>query len=423
MDKEDKIIKGVSMKNYTYTKYACYVSGVSMAIIIVVPALLFETFRELYGLSYTLLGTFVVINFVTQLLMDLLFTFFPNFFNVKLAVKLTPFLTASGFLIYSLMPLAMPSTAYLWMALGTVIFSASGGLCEVLLSPIIAAIPSKNPERDMSKLHSCYAWGAVGVVIFSTIFLKVIGKNYWYFLPIALCIIPLVAMVLFFKSEFPEMNISGEKGNNTGLFSTGVILCLLCIFFGGATESVMTQWASSYLESAVRIPKVVGDILGTAFFAATLGLGRSLYAKYGKNITAVMLAMAIGSVVTYTVAAISLVPAISLVACGLTGLCVSMLWPGTLIIVGEKFPGASVAIYALMASGGDLGTALAPQLTGVIADKVATTNLAASLAERFSITAEQVAMRAGLLSAVIFAALTVVVLINIRIYFSKKENK
>ena len=97
-----------------------------------------------------------------------------------------------------------------------------------------------------------------------------------------------------------------------------------------------------------------------------------------------------------------------------------MLWPGTLIIVGEKFPGASVAIYALMASGGDLGTALAPQLTGVIADKVATTNLAVSLAERFSITAEQVAMRAGLLSSDIFAVMTVVVLINIKIYFSKK---
>ncbi len=410
------------MKNYTFTKYACYVSGVSMAIIIIVPALLFETFREMYGISYTLLGTLVVINFVTQLGMDLLFTFFPSIFNVQKAVKLTPFLTASGFLIYSLMPLAVPSAAYLWMALGTVIFSASGGLCEVLLSPIIAALPSENPERDMSKLHSCYAWGAVAVVIFSTLFLRIVGENMWFVLPIILCAIPLLAMLLFCKAEFPEMNISGEKGTGTGLLSAGIVLCFLCIFFGGATESVMTQWASSYLESAVSLPKVVGDIFGTAFFAATLGLGRSLYAKYGKNIMSVMLTIAVGAVVTYTVAALSLNPVLSLVACGLTGLCVSMLWPGTLIIVGDKYPGASVAIYALMASGGDLGTALAPQLVGVIADKVSAMPVAQRIADRFSITAEQVSMRAGLLSSDIFAICTVLILLSIRIYFSKKKS-
>ncbi|MBE6650388.1 MAG: MFS transporter [Ruminococcaceae bacterium] len=409
------------MKNFTYTKYACYVSGVSMAIIIVVPAILFETFRELYGISYTLLGTLVVINFVTQLGMDLLFTFFPKAFNVKLAVKLTPFLTASGFLIYSLMPLACPSVAYLWMSIGTVIFSASGGLCEVLLSPIIAAIPSKNPERDMSKLHSCYAWGAVGIVIFSTLFLKLVGGQLWFFLPITMCIIPIIAMLLFMKSEFPEMNMESEKSGNSGLFSKGILLCFFCIFVGGATESVMTQWASSYLESAVRIPKVAGDIMGTAFFAATLGLGRTLYAKYGKNITNVMLAIASGAIVTYTVAALSLSPAVSLIACGLTGICVSMLWPGTLIIVGEKYPGASVAVYAMMAAGGDLGTALAPQVVGVIADKAAVTDTAHSIAERFSITSEQVAMRAGLLSAAVFALLTVIAIVGIKVYFSKRK--
>lgn len=409
------------MKNFTYTKYACYLSGMSMAIIIIVPALLFETFRELYDISYTLLGTLVVINFVTQLSVDLLFTFFPSAFDVPKTTKLTPFLTILGFLIFSLMPQAVPSLAYLWMALGTVIFSASGGLCEVLLSPIIAAIPSDNPERDMSKLHSCYAWSAVGVVIYSTLLLKVIGAQLWFVLPLTLCIMPLSAMLLFMKSEFPEMNIEGDKKGSSGLFSKGILLCFFCIFVGGATESVMTQWASSYLESAVRLPKVVGDIFGTAFFAATLGLGRSLYAKYGRNISNVMLVIAVGSVITYTVAAISLVPVISLISCGLTGLCVSMLWPGTLIIVGDKFPGASVAIYALMASGGDLGTALAPQLTGVIADKVAVTDFAQTIAEKFSLTTEQVAMRAGLLSADIFAILTVVALVSVKIYFSKKQ--
>lgn len=409
------------MKNFTYTKYACYISGVSMAIIIVVPALLFETFRELYGISYTLLGTLVVVNFTTQLIMDLLFTFFPNAFNVKTAVKLTPFLTASGFLVFSLMPLLLPELVYLWLALGTVIFSASGGLCEVLLSPIIAAIPSENPEHDMSKLHSCYAWGAVGIVIFSTLFLKAVGKELWFLLPVTMCIIPLCAMYFFFKSEFPKMNMSSEKNGKSGLFSVGIMLCFFCIFVGGATEGAMTQWVSSYLESAIEMPKILGDILGVAFFAATLGLGRTLYARFGKNIANVMLVMAAGAVITYVTAALSTNVAVSLISCGMTGLCVSMLWPGTLIIVGEKYPGASVAVYAMMAAGGDLGTALAPQLVGVIADKVALTDLAKKLAVKISMTPAQLAMRAGLLSAAVFALLTVLAIVVIKIYFKNKE--
>ena len=51
------------------------------------------------------------------------------------------------------------------------LISVAAGLCEVLLSPLVAALPSDNPERDMSKLHSVYAWGVVAVIILSTLFL------------------------------------------------------------------------------------------------------------------------------------------------------------------------------------------------------------------------------------------------------------
>lgn len=410
------------MKNYTFTKYACYVSSVSMSAIVIISPLLFETFRGVYGISYTLLGFLAVINFVTQLIMDLIFTLFSSRFNVQKVVKLTPFLTFFGFLIYAVLPQIFPSSAYLWLALGTVLFSASGGFCEVLLSPIIAALPSDNPERDMSKLHATYAWGLVGVVIFSTLLLRLVGQRFWYVLPLAVCLLPLLATLLFFKAEFPHVNMGGkEKGQRSQLLSVGIILCFLCIFFGGAAESAMTQWVSSYLETAVSIPKVVGDILGVALFASALGMGRTLYAKYGKNITIVMLAMAVGAIFTYTVASISTNTVIALTACVLTGLCVSMLWPGTIIIVGEKFSTAGVAVYALMAAGGDLGTAVAPQIVGAIADKVALSEFAQRLSEKLSLSVEEIAMRTGLFSATLFAAGTTVALILIKLYFSKNK--
>ncbi len=65
----------------------------------------------------------------------------------------------------------------------------------------------------------------------------------------------------------------------------------------------MSQWCSGYIESALDIPKVWGDIFGVAFFA--LGLGRSLYAKIGKNIEKVILLGVIGATLCYLVAALS----------------------------------------------------------------------------------------------------------------------
>ena len=49
-----------------------------------------------------------------------------------------------------------------------------------------------------------------------------------------------------------------------------MLLAVVMIFCGGATEAMMSQWSSSYLEVVMGIPKVVGDILGVALFGAML---------------------------------------------------------------------------------------------------------------------------------------------------------
>jgi hypothetical protein len=143
-----------------------------MSSIFSLPPLLFVMFHETYGISYTLLGTLVLINFCTQLAVDLIFTVFSKHFNVHKIVKVMPLITSAGLLIYALAPTFFPEYAYVGLAVGTVVFSVSAGLSEVLLSPVIAAIPSEHPERDMSTLHSLYAFGVFFVVVVSTLFLR-----------------------------------------------------------------------------------------------------------------------------------------------------------------------------------------------------------------------------------------------------------
>ena len=408
-------------KNYRNTKIACYINNLSMSVVGSVSALLFVTFKDIYNLSYTKLGFLVLINFSTQLFIDIVFTFFSEKFNIPKTVKAMPIITFTGLVIYSVMPKLFPDIAFIWLCIGTVIFSVSAGLNEVLTSPVIAAIPSDNPEREMSKLHSIYAWGVVAVVIVSTLFLKLFENSSWTWLVLLLSVIPLLASFYFSRAVIPDTATDENTGRNKNKQFFALILCVLCIFSGGGAECTMTQWISAFSEKALNIPKVVGDVFGMALFALFLGAGRTLYAKYGKNIINVMTAGMLCAFICYLSAAFCSSPYLSLLFCVIIGFATSMLWPGTLILVGEKLPSVGVTAYALLAAGGDLGASTVPQLVGIISDKVAASEAAVTYALKFNITAEQFGIKTAIFVAGLFPLLGFILLCFMKKYFRKNN--
>ena len=106
-------------------KYACYLSNVTMSAVANLSPVLFLTFRALYGISYSSLGLLVLINFVTQLAVDLIFSLFSHKFNIPKTVKSIPVIAAIGFLIYGAWPFFAPDSVYTGLVLGTLIFSAA----------------------------------------------------------------------------------------------------------------------------------------------------------------------------------------------------------------------------------------------------------------------------------------------------------
>jgi hypothetical protein len=77
----------------------------------------------------------------------------------------------------------------------------------------------------------------------------------------------------------------------------------------------------------------------------------------------------------------------------------------------------------MMAAGGDLGAAAAPQLMGIVIDTVSATPFAAELGAAFGMSAEQVGMKAGMLTSSVFPILgTVLLLVTIR-YFKKQKKE
>ena len=107
--------------------------------------------------------------------------------------------------MYAVCPLAFPQYAYAGLVVGTLVFSVSGGLAEVLISPVIAEIPADDPDREMSKLHSIYAWGVVGVITVGTLFLLAFGKENWHWLMTLMALIPALSAVLYCGTEIPKM--------------------------------------------------------------------------------------------------------------------------------------------------------------------------------------------------------------------------
>ena len=407
-------------KNYACLTLACYTSSMSMSIISNLPPLLFLTFRDLYGISYSLLGLLVVVNFVTQLAIDLVFSFFSHRMPIGKVVKMTPLITIFGLGIYAIWPSLFPNAVYPGLVLGTVIFSASSGFMEVLTSPVIASIPSDDPDRAMSRLHSTYAWGVVLVIAVTTIFHLFIGLEYWPVLTAIFLVLPLVSFLLFQGSQIPPMETPKKVSGALRFLKTpGIWLLLIMIFLGGAAECTMAQWASGYLEQALGIPKMWGDLFGVAFFAVMLGMGRSLYGKFGKNIYKILFLGFCGSTACYLIAAVSNAPLVGLLACGLTGFCASMLWPGSLIAATDIIPNSGVILFAMMAAGGDLGASVGPQLVGIITDTVIASPDLQTLAHSLGLQPAQLGMKLGLLSGMLFPLLGIPVLLRLK----KQKNK
>ena len=384
-------------------KLACYSANSTMSVVGNLPPILFLTFRTLYGISYTLLGTLVLINFVTQLVIDLIFSFFSHRFNIPKTVKVIPVIAALGLLFYAVWPYLFPEHVFPGLVIGTIIFCSSAGLGEVLISPVIAAIPADDPDREMSKLHSVFAWGVVVVTVLSTLFLAVFGGENWQILVFLSLLLPIASAFLFAGAEIPPMETPERASGAFHLLKNkGLWVCVIAIFLGGASECTMAQWSSGYLEQALGIPKVMGDLFGVAMFSLMLGLGRTLYSNIGKNIGKILTLGAIGAAICYFVAAVSSIPVIGLLACAFTGFCTSMLWPGNLVVASARFPQGGVFIYAMMAAGGDLGASVGPQLIGIITDAVIANPSAAAFASSLSLAPEQLGMKLGMLVGMLF---------------------
>ena len=181
---------------------------------------------------------------------------------------------------------------------------------------------------------------------------------------------------------------------------------MMIMIAAGASELAMSQWTSLFAQKGLGLNKTLGDLAGPGFFALLMGTGRVFYGIKGDRLrmSRALMLSALLCIGGYLLTILSPQPLLSLLGCGLCGLSVSIMWPGTLVIASKAIPAGGTALFALLALGGDVGCSLGPWLTGLVSDALQKTNLAQS----FSLSVDQLALRGGLLCAIIFPALLLI---------------
>ena len=389
--------------NYRLTARACYMGNFTQAIVVNLTPVLFIPLREHFGFSYGQFGTLVLLNFLTQLACDLLFSKAVDRHGFRPFVVSAHALVVLGFALFAATPLLFPGNVYAGFLIATIIFSAGGGLLELLLSPIVDSLPGEEKAKAMAMLHSFYAWGQVVVVILTTLWVYVFGAGSWQVITLLWIAVPLTNVLLFSITPLRHKASEMEVLRIRDLIRQPVfLLAFLAMLFGGASEVTMSQWASSFLQKGLDLPKIVGDTLGLTFFAVMMGVGRLFYGLRGHkmNLSRIMIVGSAVAAICYVVVALSPWKGLSIVACALTGLCVSLLWPGTLTETSAKLPLAGASMFALLAAGGDLGCSVGPWLTGIVTD-AAQAHLPANLLGALASTPEQMALRVGILAGVL----------------------
>ena len=341
--------------------------GVQAAVNNFLP-LLFIMIHDVYGITLTRIAALVTVNFVVQLMVDLLSVAFVDRIGYRISVLLAHLFAASGLVMLALLP-GITLDPFVGILICVVIYALGGGLLEVLISPMAEACPTENKEKTMSMLHSFYCWGSVAVVLLTALFFKTFGIENWRIMAVFWGVIPMINGIIFCFTPIYTLGSDGEKSLPLcELLSKKIFwIFMILMLCAGACELSVSQWASAFAERTLGISKATGDITGPMMFAVLMGISRTLYGKYGDkiNLEKVLIYSAALCVFAYALTVYAPYPALSLAGCAIAGLSVGLMWPGIFSIVSARMNGGT-AMFALLALAGDLGCSAGPSIVGTV---------------------------------------------------------
>lgn len=355
--------------NYKMTMYACFIGYIVQAVVNSFVPLLFVIFQTEYHIPLTQITLLITVNFVIQLVVDLLSAGFVDKIGYRASAIIAHARAGTGIFLLTILP-ELFSNPFYGILLAVMVYAIGGGLIEVLISPVLEACPTDNKESAMSLLHSFYCWGCTGVVLLSTLFFAVFGTSHWKILALIWVILPAANLILFTKVPIYSLHEEGESGMSISeLFRVKVFWLLMAMMLcAGASEQAVSQWASTFAEKGLHIQKTVGDLVGPMMFSVLMGLSRLIYGKYGEkfNLDRFMKGSCVLCVASYLCISLVPVPIVGLIGCAICGFSVGIMWPGTFSKASAAIKRGGTVLFAMLALAGDLGCSGGPTLVGFV---------------------------------------------------------
>lgn len=355
--------------DYQKTTYACFIGYIVQAIVNSFVPLLFVTFQKNYDIPLSKITLLITVNFMIQLLIDLLSAGFIDKIGYRASVIIAHICAAVGLTLLTFLP-ELTKDSFTGILIAVFVYAIGGGLIEVLISPIIEACPTDNKEAAMSLLHSFYCWGCTGVVLISTLFFALVGIDHWKILTLLWTILPIGNLILFAKVPIYSLTEESDAGMNLKeLFHEKIFwILMLMMVCSGASEQAVSQWASTFAEEGLGITKTLGDLVGPMAFSILMGLSRLIYGKYGDqlDLDKFMKLSCILCILSYLCISLIPIPMVELMACGICGFSVGIMWPGTYSKAAAALRRGGTLLFAMLALAGDLGCSGGPTLVGFV---------------------------------------------------------
>ena len=401
--------------NYTHTLYASYIGYITQAIINIFPPLVFIMFQKDFNISLTQIGLLSSFNFGIQMLIDFLAIKFIDKIGYRIPIVSAHIFAALGLFLLGILPFYIEP--YLGILICFFINAISGGLIEVLVSPIVEALPDKQKTKAMNILHSFYCWGSMLVVIVSTLYFNIFGIENWRYMSMIWAIIPFCNIFLFANVPLNVLKTHEDnmKSDNTvsirKLLSVKIVLVFVVLMIcAGASEQSIAQWISLFAEVGLNVNKTVGDIFGACMFAFCMGIVRLIYGMKSEsiNIEKALIISSLFCVFGYIVTVFSPYPFLSLIGCGISGLSVAIMWPSVFSLASKTYNKGGTAMFAMLALAGDIGCSIGPGIVGIVSNnKNISDKFSAIIVNSDSI---QIGLKIGILFAIIFPVLMFLVL-------------
>lgn len=374
------------MKNkYFATKISGYVGFFVQAIVNNFLPILFVALQDVYKLSYAKLATLVVFNFGAQIAVDFITPKILSKIGYRKAAVLSQLTAFIGLSLLSILPNII--NPYISLIICIIIYATGSGLTEVILSPMIEMLPTRNKSGNMAVLHSFYCWGQAVTVLVTTSLVYLLGIGGWFYIPLIWSVVPLINMFSFLKVPIVEPDADQKTLTFFELArDKKFIIYMVMMLCAGASEIAMVEWTSIFSQRALGVSKAVGDIMGPCAFALFMGLGRVLYALFSKKIsfTKLLIWLNMLGFVCYIVVAVCKLSFVALVFSAICGFTVSISWPGIYSAGTRAFKNGGAVMFGVFAMCGDTGCTIGPWLVGILADKYSL-NLGFLIASVFSL--------------------------------------